>query len=128
MHGKVADDVAALRAGLLHAAALERDLRKLCDVEKLRAAKVIVSLLDSRVDTAHLNPCRDGRVLGMLAIEVDAAGKLREFTVGRAQKLAHLESDCRTGLIKLVGFFCGGALNECRENQSDAVKSNELRV
>jgi len=56
MQRKIAYDVAALRAGLLYAAAFERDLRKLCDVEKLRAAKVIVPLLDSRVDAAHLNP------------------------------------------------------------------------
>ena len=128
MHGKVARDVAALRAGLLHAAAFERDLRKLCDVEKLRTAKVIVPLLDSRIDAAHVNPGGDGRMVRMLAIKVDAARKLSELAVGRAQKLMHLESDRGTCLIKLVGFICGGALEERRENQSDAVESDELHV
>ncbi len=128
MHGKIACNVAALRAGLLHAAAFERELRKLCDVEKLRAAKVIVPLLYSRVDAAHLNPGRDGRALGVLAIKVDVAGKLSELAIGRAQKLMHPESDRGTSLIELIGFICGDALNERRENQSDAVESDELHV
>src|SRR6266404_374476 len=75
---EIAHDVAALRASLFHAAAFEGDLTILCDVEKLRAAKMIVALLDSRIDAAHLNPGRDGGVFRMLAVEVDAAGELRE--------------------------------------------------
>jgi len=64
----------------------------------------------------------------MRAIKVDAAGKLSELAVGRAKKLMHPKSDCGTCLIELVGFICGGALNERCENQSDAVKSNELHI
>ena len=56
---EIAHDVAALRASLFHAAAFEGDLTILCDVEKLRAAKMIVALLDSRIDAAHLNPGRN---------------------------------------------------------------------
>lgn len=55
VHREVAEDVAALRAGLFHTAALERYLRVFGHVEKFRAAQVIVPLLDSGVDTAHLN-------------------------------------------------------------------------
>ena len=55
MHGEIAEDVAVLRAGLFHTAALERYLRVFGHVEKFRAAQVIVPLLDSGVDTTHLN-------------------------------------------------------------------------
>ena len=123
-----AHDVAALRASLFHAAAFEGDLTILCDVEKLRAAKMIVALFDSRIDAAHLNPSRDGGVLRMLTVEVDAAGELRELAIGRAEKLMDPKSHRGTCLIELVDFIGSGALNERRENQSDAVKSNELHV
>ena len=59
MHDEIAKDVAALRAGLFHTAALESDLRVFGHVEKFRAAQVIVPFLDSGVDTAHLNSGRD---------------------------------------------------------------------
>ena len=128
VHGEIAHDVTALRASLFHATAFEGDLTILCDVEELRAAKMIVAFFDSRIDAAHVNPGRDGGVLLMLAVEVDAAGELRELAIGRAEKLMDSKSDCRTCLIELVGFIGGGALSERRENQSDAAKSNELYV
>ncbi len=55
VHDEIAKDVAALRAGLFHTATLERDLGVFGHVEKFRVAQVIVPLLDSGVDTAHLN-------------------------------------------------------------------------
>ena len=64
----------------------------------------------------------------MLTVEVDAAGELRELAIGRTEKLMDAKSDRGTCLIELVGFIGSGALNERRENQSDAVKSNELHV
>ena len=128
VHGEIAHDVTALRASLFHATAFEGDLTILCDVEKLRAAKMIVALFDSRIDAAHLNPSRDGGVFRMLAVDVDAAGELRELAICRAEKLMDAKSDRGTCLVELVGFIGDGALNARRENQSDAVKSNELHV
>ncbi len=64
----------------------------------------------------------------MLAIEVDAAKESRELAVGCAEKLMDTKSNRGTCLIELVGFIGGGALNERRENQGDAVKSNELHA
>ena len=52
----------------------------------------------------------------MLAIKVDTARKLSELAVRGAEKLMHPESDRGTSLIELVGFICGGALNERCEN------------
>ena len=55
VHDEIAKDVAALRAGLFHTATLERDLRVFANIEKFRAAQVIVPLLDSGIDAAHLD-------------------------------------------------------------------------
>ena len=59
MHGKIAENVATLLASLLHAVALERDFRKLCDVKKFRTTQVIVAFFDSRVDAADIDSGRD---------------------------------------------------------------------
>jgi hypothetical protein len=72
---------------------------------------VIITLFDARVDTAHLNPGRNRRTVGILAIEIDAARKLGELSVGCAKKLTHPESDRGACLIELIGFVRGGTLN-----------------
>ncbi len=59
MHGKISKNVATLLASLLHAVALERDFRKLCDIKKFRTTQVIVALFDSGVDAADIDSGRD---------------------------------------------------------------------
>jgi hypothetical protein len=55
MHGEIAENVAALRAGPFHAPAPERDLGKFFRVKKFRAAQMIIAFFDARVDAAHIN-------------------------------------------------------------------------
>ena len=58
VHRKVAKDIAALLTGLSYAAAFECHFRKLCDVEKFRAAQMVVAFRDSGVDATNLDLCR----------------------------------------------------------------------
>src|SRR6266480_1184930 len=92
---EVAQNVAALRPRLFYASALERDLRIFVDVKKFRAAQMIVSLFDPRIDTAHVDPRRHRGILWMLAVDVDLAIELGEFPLCRPQKLMHAETDHR---------------------------------
>src|SRR5262249_52732990 len=48
VHCEVAENVAALRASLFHAPALECDMREFFDVKKFRAPQMIVAFLDPR--------------------------------------------------------------------------------
>lgn len=59
VHGEVASDIAGLRAGLFNAVTLECNLRELRDIEKLRAAQVIVTFGNARVDAANGDPSGD---------------------------------------------------------------------
>ena len=81
VNGKVAENVAALRAGLFYASTSERDLRKFFDVKKLRAAQMIVSLFDARIDAADVDLRRNRGILRMLAVDFDLAIELRELSV-----------------------------------------------
>src|SRR6267142_525153 len=93
VHGEVAENVAALRARLFHASALERDLRIFVDIKKFRAAQMIVSLFDPRTDAAHVDLRRHRGILRMLAVDVDLAIKLCELSLSGTQKLMHTETD-----------------------------------
>jgi len=93
--GEVAKNVAALRAGLFYASALECDLRIFVDIKKFRAAQMIVSLFDPRIDAAHVNLRHHQGILRMLAIDVDLTIELHEFSVRGPQKLMHTETDRR---------------------------------
>lgn len=55
VHGKVAEDVAALRPGLLYAATLERNLRIFRDAKELGGTQMRVALGDTGVDAGNLN-------------------------------------------------------------------------
>ena len=55
MHGEVAENVAALRAGAFYAPALERDAREFFDVKKLCAAQMIVAFFNLRIDAPHVD-------------------------------------------------------------------------
>ena len=70
---EIANNVAAFRSRPFHAAALECHLRKFLHVEEFRAAQVIVSLFDARVDAADIDLRRDRGVFRMLTINVDLA-------------------------------------------------------
>ncbi len=58
-HGKIAENVATLLAGLLYAVAFECDFWKPCDIKKFRTTQVIVALFDSGVDAADIDSGRD---------------------------------------------------------------------
>src|SRR5919197_4255477 len=102
MDGELAENIATLRARLFYASALERHLRIFVDIKKFRAAQMIVSFFDPRIDTAHVNLRCDRGILRMLAIDVDPAIELREFSVSRAQELMHTETNRRAGRIEPV--------------------------
>jgi len=59
VHREIAEDVAALRSGSLDASAPERHLGKLFHVKKFRAAKMVVSFFDPRIDAAYVDLRRD---------------------------------------------------------------------
>lgn len=111
VNGEIAQNVAALRARLFYAPALECDLRKFFDVKKFRASQMIVSLFDSCVDAAHTDLRRNRGILGVLAIDVDPAIELRELSVRGPQKLVHTKTYRRARRIKPVRFVrqYGGA-------------------
>jgi len=111
MHGEVAKNIAALRTSSLHTPALEGHIRKLFHVKEFRAAQMIVPLFDARIDAAHLDLCRDRRILRMLAVDFDPAAEIGEFAMSRSEELMHTETNGRAGRIELVGLFCrhGGA-------------------
>ncbi len=92
-HGEVAENVATLRPGLFYAPALKCDLRKFPDIKKLSATQMIVSFLDARVDAAHVDLRCNGGIPGMLAVDVDLAAELGEFSMSRAEELMHTETD-----------------------------------
>ncbi len=102
VNGKVAENVAALRARLLYASAFERHLRKFFNIKEFGAAQMIVALLNPCIDAAHLDLCCNGGILRMLSIDLYLAAKLREFSVSGSQKLVHAESDCRARRIEPV--------------------------
>jgi len=93
VNGEVAMNVAALRARLFYAPALERDLRILFRIEELGAAQMIVSLFDPRIDAAHVDLRRNRGILRMLAIDIYLAIKFRKFSMRGAQELMHTETD-----------------------------------
>ena len=96
VNGEVAKDIATLRAGLFYAPALECDLRKSLDIEKFRAAQVIVSLFDPGVDALNIDLRRHRRILRALTIKVDLTVELRELSVRGSQKLLHTKTNRRT--------------------------------
>src|SRR6478609_68845 len=104
MHREIAENVAALRSGSLHASAPERDLGKFFDVKEFRTAKMVVSLFNVRVDAAHIDLRGDRRILRMLAIDVDLAAETCEFALGGTEKLMHGETNRRARGIELVGL------------------------
>ena len=93
VHGKIAENVAALRPRSRDAAALKCDIGKFRHVEKLRAAQMIVALLDPGIDAADINSGHDRRFLGMLAVDVDLAAKFRKPAVGCSEELVDFESN-----------------------------------
>ena len=93
MHREIAENVAALRPGLLYAPAFERDLGKFFHVKEFRAAKMVVAFFDVRVDAPHVDLRCDRRILRMLAIDVDLTAESCEFAMGSAKKLMHGETN-----------------------------------
>ena len=105
MHREIAKDIAALRAGLLHAPTFERHRRKFFHVEELCAAEMIVPFFDARIEAAHIDLRCDRGILGMLAINFDPAAKISELAPRRAEELMHAETDRRAGLIEPVNLL-----------------------
>src|ERR1700730_1025936 len=114
MHGEVASDIAGLWTSLFDAATSECDLGKLCYIEKFRAAQMVVTLGNSSINTADRNPSYKRRILDMIAVDLDRAIELLKLANGGAEKMTDFESDCRMGLIELVGFIRDHVRNEER--------------
>src|SRR5262249_82146 len=93
MHRQVAENVAALRTGAFHAAALECHLRKFLHVEEFRTPQMIVPLFDARVDAAHIDLRRDRGILRLLAVDLYLAAESCEFPMGATQKLMHTKTN-----------------------------------
>ena len=89
MHRQAAENVATLRPGPFHAAALEYNLRKFLHVEEFRAPQVIIPFFDSRVDAAHVDLRRYRGIFGTLAVDLDLATESCEFPMGGTQELMH---------------------------------------
>src|SRR6266498_382109 len=102
VYGEVAQNVATLRTSLFYAAAFESHLGEFFHIKEFRAAQMIVSLFDPRIDAAHVDLCRHRGVLRMLAVDVDLATELRELSVSCAQELMHAETDRRARRIESV--------------------------
>ena len=123
MHREVAKDIAALRAGPLHAPALERHGRKFLRVKELRTAEMIVPFFDARIEAAHIDLHRDGGILRMLAIDVDLAAKIGKLAARRSEELMHAKTNGRAGLIELVDLLRrrnGGQTTYYKPNQQSA--------
>jgi len=117
MHREIAEDVAALRSGLLDALAFERHLGKFFDVKEFRAAEMVVPFFDVRVDAAHVDLRGDRRILRMLAVDVDLAAESCEFAVGGAEKLMHGETNRGARGIELVGLVRPGGGTQRKDCQ-----------
>jgi len=48
---------------------------------------MIVPFFDARVDAAHVDLCRNGGILRMLAVDIDLAAESREFSLRGTEKL-----------------------------------------
>src|SRR6266542_3423917 len=86
VYGEVAQNVATLRTSLFYAAAFESHLGEFFHIKEFRAAQMIVSLFDPRIDAAHVDLCTE----------------LRELSVSCAQELMHAETDRRARRIESV--------------------------
>jgi len=106
VHGEIAENVAALRSGPLDASAPERDLGKFFHVKEFRAAKMVVSFLNVRINAAHVDLRGDRGILRMFAIDLDLAAETCEFAMGGAEKLMHGEANRGPRGIELVGLIC----------------------
>src|SRR6266487_2318258 len=106
VHGEVAQNVATLRTGLFYAAAFESHLGEFFHIKEFRAAQMIVSLFDPRIDAAHVDLRRYRGVLRMLAVDGDLAIELRKFSVSGAQELMHAETDRRPRRIEPIRLVC----------------------
>src|ERR1044071_473686 len=102
VHGEIAENIAALRTRSFCAAAFERHLGEFFHIKEFRAAQMIVSLFDPRIDAAHVNLRRHRGILRMLAVDVDLAIELRELSVSGAQELMHTETDRRARRIEPI--------------------------
>ena len=119
VHGEIAGDIAALRSRPRHVATFECEFGKLLDVEKFRAAQMIVALLDSGVDAGDVNFRRDRRIFRMLPVDVDFAAEFAKLAVGCSEILMSGESDGRARLIEFVLFICcDGAGRRDRSNKN----------
>src|SRR5882724_355062 len=93
MYREIAENVAALRSGSLDASAPERDLGKFFHVKEFRAAKMVVSFFNVRVDAAHVYLRHDRGILRMFAIDVYLAAETCKFAMGGTEKLMHGETN-----------------------------------
>ena len=133
MHGEVADDVARIRAGSLHASTLKGDLGKFRRAKKIRAAQVRIAFRDACINALHLNCRRNGRFLGILAIKFDHPAKLFEAARYCSDSLVHFETDSRVCGIDLKNLVPNGVLDrndekQCAEGQARDRRTHHLKI
>ena len=133
MHGEVADDVARIQTGLLHASVLECDLGKFPRGKEIRAAQMRVTFCNTGIDALHLNCRRNGRFLGMLAIKFDRPAKLFEAARYCSDSLVHCETDSRVCGVDLKNLVPNGVLDgndekQCAEGQARDRRTHHLKI
>ena len=106
VHCQVAKNVSTLGASAFYASAFECHPGKLFDIKKFRAAQMVVTLLDLRIDAPDIDLRSDRRILRVFAINFDPAAEGTEFAASRAEELMHAETNRRARWIELVSLLC----------------------
>ena len=122
MHREIAQDVAAARAGLLHAFALKGDRRVLRHIKEICAPQIFVPLVVPGVDARGIDRCVDGRFFRMIGIDTDRALELLEAAVHITEEVPHLEIDRRVDRIDLISVVGAGRHDATTEDGGNKEK------
>src|SRR5581483_11967705 len=88
---------------------------------------MIVTFFDAGIDAAHVDLSGDGRMLWMLAFEIDFAVELCKFPAGRAQELVNGKTDGRARRIEAVSLAGGGREKRREEHRRVRMHKNAQR-
>ena len=121
MHRQVTNDLPRVRAGLLHPAALEGDLRIFAHIEEIRGAQMLVAFRVCSIDARRLNRRNDRGFFGMIAIDLNRPAKFGELALRASQHVPDLEGDRGIRRVELEGLIrlTGGATNHQTETKQE---------
>jgi hypothetical protein len=94
MHHEVTNDVTRVGPCLFNPMTSKDDLRVSGYIEEIGATQVVVAFRYSCIYAGDIDFYRNRRSFRMIAVDLDPALELREFTMSRANKLVGRESDC----------------------------------